>query len=359
MASAEQLRDVGGMLRDLTTSYEEASDEEVTTLVLNGHTDRLADALVALSNAYGRLPEDFHSSLRRIRDRIHRLGMDANNTSSEPALLSANLDRGTSSAPRATVTAASNSITPEHASPQTMSILRNVLGKCAPLKPEELKDDNVMCSICQQTFMTSADPEIPLKLPCGHFCGSGCVLKWLNPLSQNAHNTCPICRKPIIQPSGPPAEELRWINHLREWEARGHLPTTWAVRAEYLYHRFCESIVLSIEQQSENVSSIEGDAENWLCSLQPLVTLIDFVTLRAFATFVNDQASNSCHLLDRLQDLETYDTLLTHLRNRDPRSDAFLDADETTYARLAGWHCRIRESRDHLIGRLERAVGLQ
>ena len=60
-----------------------------------------------------------------------------------------------------------------------------------------LKDDH-RCHVCLEPFLTGSSPELPIKLPCGHICGSVCILKWLAPQqARPREKNCPVCRKPI------------------------------------------------------------------------------------------------------------------------------------------------------------------
>lgn len=70
-------------------------------------------------------------------------------------------------------------------------------------------EDNTRCHICLEPFLTGSIPELPIKLPCGHICGSVCILKWLTPKSPPPRgNNCPICRKSIYS-----------IESVSEWNA--------------------------------------------------------------------------------------------------------------------------------------------
>lgn len=361
MTSSTAFQRIGDMLRGLGTLYGESDDERLATLVANGHVDRFLMTLTELCNAYSDLPGDIQANMRRISERISRFTANRGSSFSEIASLNATFEGilTLDADPQSPATPLRAPASTERSQQASTSVLRDVLDKLVPLKPEELNDDDLTCNICQQPFMTTADPEMPLKLPCGHICGSGCILKWIDPLSQDAHNTCPICRKPVLQPTGPSSELLEWIHDLRAWEAHGHQRSAWAVRAEHLYHTLCDSIVHYIERGTEDGSPDEGDAEDWLCLRMPLVRLINFVTLRDFVAFLSKDTAEVSWLIDNLPDAQAYHMLLAHLVERNPATDEFLNADEVTYGRLSGWHRRIRESRNRLLGGLERVAGVR
>ncbi|MCJ1456956.1 hypothetical protein MMC28_007322 [Mycoblastus sanguinarius] len=83
--------------------------------------------------------------------------------------------------------------------PQTLveALLLQILNMTRQPLLSELKGD-LSCHICHERFLTGEAPEVPVKLPCGHICGIGCILKWLSPLSPTGNNSCPECRKPIF-----------------------------------------------------------------------------------------------------------------------------------------------------------------
>ncbi|KAM0801587.1 hypothetical protein BDR22DRAFT_888481 [Usnea florida] len=54
------------------------------------------------------------------------------------------------------------------------------------------------CHICNEPFLTGQHPERPVILRCGHILGEGCILKWMSPLSRNGQNTCPLCRRTLL-----------------------------------------------------------------------------------------------------------------------------------------------------------------
>ena len=61
------------------------------------------------------------------------------------------------------------------------------------------------CTICQENYMKGPNPELALKLPgCGHVFGVSCISAWIN----GKKNTCPMCRKPILDIQMPPCESF-------------------------------------------------------------------------------------------------------------------------------------------------------
>lgn len=61
-------------------------------------------------------------------------------------------------------------------------------------QPALTPDADSTCAICLETYLSGGNPEFPVTLPCKHTIGSGCILKWLSPLSADGHNNCPYCR---------------------------------------------------------------------------------------------------------------------------------------------------------------------
>ena len=61
----------------------------------------------------------------------------------------------------------------------------------------ELKDD-MSCTLCSEVFLCGSNPEVPVRLDCGHIFGTSCILKWLSPASRDGKNSCPVCRKPVF-----------------------------------------------------------------------------------------------------------------------------------------------------------------
>lgn len=52
--------------------------------------------------------------------------------------------------------------------------------------------EDEFCSICLEYYSKpkTVDIERPVKLPCGHIIGNGCIRRWLD----GGHDTCPVCR---------------------------------------------------------------------------------------------------------------------------------------------------------------------
>ena len=75
--------------------------------------------------------------------------------------------------------------------------LEQILNKTRQPLLSEL-DSKLMCHICHDPFLSGNEPEISIKLPCGHTYVPSCILKWLSPLSKEDGNSCPMCRKAII-----------------------------------------------------------------------------------------------------------------------------------------------------------------
>ena len=68
---------------------------------------------------------------------------------------------------------------------------------------EDMKHDFV-CHVCEEPYLSIDNPEMAIKLMCGHVLGATCLLKWLAPLSGQRQNSCPFCRRPLLLKLVPP-----------------------------------------------------------------------------------------------------------------------------------------------------------
>ena len=75
-------------------------------------------------------------------------------------------------------------------------ILAELLNHTRQPMLSEVKDGQ--CDVCHEPWLTGQYPELPIKIPCGHIVGAGCILRWLSPLTANTKNSCPTCRAPIL-----------------------------------------------------------------------------------------------------------------------------------------------------------------
>ncbi|KAK3171527.1 hypothetical protein OEA41_003611 [Lepraria neglecta] len=75
--------------------------------------------------------------------------------------------------------------------------LEQILNKTRQPLLSEL-DSDLKCHICHDSFLSGKEPEILIKLPCGHTYGQSCILEWLSPLSKEGKNSWSMCRKAII-----------------------------------------------------------------------------------------------------------------------------------------------------------------
>ena len=123
----------------------------------------------------------------------------------------------------------------EHLDAHAAVLINQFLGKTRQLVTSELGDD-FQCTICSEGFLRGENPEVPIKLDCGHVFGMNCILKWLSPLSRSGNNSCPNCRAKLFDDwdrTDFPAQEssasrrrrratsrLIQINSLREGQSR-------------------------------------------------------------------------------------------------------------------------------------------
>lgn len=78
------------------------------------------------------------------------------------------------------------------------TLLEGLLSNFTIPDVDSLKSEN-KCHVCHETFLTGTNPELPIKLQCGHICGSICIIRWLAPRrARPVEKNCPICRRPIF-----------------------------------------------------------------------------------------------------------------------------------------------------------------
>lgn len=65
------------------------------------------------------------------------------------------------------------------------------------------EDEETSCYLCSDTYLSGDSPEFPIALSCGHKAGSNCVMKWLSPLSNSGHNSCPQVSSFLFIPRAP------------------------------------------------------------------------------------------------------------------------------------------------------------
>ena len=257
----------------------------------------------------------------------------------------------------------------------SMTLVREVLSRCVPPEPDELRDQNAVRSLCQEPFLTGTDPEVPSKLPCGHIVGAGCLLKLLFRYSaKDSRNTCPMCRAPILE-SHKSKGELTAISRRRDfnlWQSRwnanvwcengspapGDTGITysliirsideWSLEGEELFVKLCHQVVNTIVDRSIT------DHQFWLERRAPLTLVINLATFGNFVSWMESVETAPNHTIRgdwMLGELprEELQAVREHLATID-RDDwrAYMEADEETFARLAGWHREIRESHSRL-----------
>ncbi len=84
-----------------------------------------------------------------------------------------------------------------HLNALTAVLLNEFLSKARLPVASSLGND-MTCTICTEVFLHGENPEVPVRLDCGHVFGMNCILKWLSPVSRNGNNSCPNCRRPIF-----------------------------------------------------------------------------------------------------------------------------------------------------------------
>ena len=80
-----------------------------------------------------------------------------------------------------------------HSSTPNVKTLRELASMYTVFSIDRLADQT--CGICQERYVKGPSPEFAVRLPaCSHHFGLICISTWLN----GGNNTCPMCRKPIL-----------------------------------------------------------------------------------------------------------------------------------------------------------------
>ena len=89
----------------------------------------------------------------------------------------------------------------------TRTLLAMISSRFTVPTEEDMKHDFV-CHICEEPYLSTDNPEMAIKLACGHVVGATCLLRWLTPLSEQRQNSCPFCRRPLLLKLVPPNADL-------------------------------------------------------------------------------------------------------------------------------------------------------
>jgi len=148
----------------------------------------------------------------------------------------------------------------DSASIHATTVLRYFLSHTQVPLFSELKDET-NCSICNEQYLTVAQLESPLKLPCGHAFGNGCILKWLNPTSQTPKNSCPKCRAvvfpdSVLRPKNSRRQSLTAILGVLD-ASQARLEAMGASHSRLAQADDLRRRVVSSEEQSSNGTVIE------------------------------------------------------------------------------------------------------
>ena len=167
----------------------------------------------------------------------------------------------------------------------TNDLIRRIHSDCSLPTAEEL--DSKECHICKKPFFTTRRPELPVKLGCGHIFGASCLLKWLDPLSGEGHDSCPLCRRQVLGDPEPDHEAIR-RTLLSMFDAtvprssiRGRVDmddtiVTWMKGAQDLYEDMCANLVTVLADDTE-------DPEKWIRLLPAVLEVINTLTWERFA----------------------------------------------------------------------------
>ena len=85
----------------------------------------------------------------------------------------------------------------EQLTARASNLLDEFLSKTRRLRSSEL-GNNLTCMLCSESFLRGTNPEVPIRLDCGHIFGMSCILKWLSPVWVHGNNSCPCCRNPFF-----------------------------------------------------------------------------------------------------------------------------------------------------------------
>ena len=257
------------------------------------------------------------------------------------------------------------------ADPLMKPMLDRLQEKCSFPKASELKE-NVICTVCQDPFLSENAPEIPVRLPCGHIMGLSCLLQWLSPLStERRRDTCPLCRRPVL---GALKEHERRLEVMRrylpEFDAYPENPdrlermkddahVAWISRAEELWTNLCEELLILLEEMQL--------PNEWLRAGVPLVKIIinfasvgNFVIAWAKASRFR-QTREAWWVIELNRNCRRpFLALVNHVHSHIVGTDiwsrkmesVFPSPTEADFLRVAGYHRRIRESHARLSYRI-------
>ena len=222
----------------------------------------------------------------------------------------------------------------------------------------DLKDAKT-CLICMEPFLSN-DAEIPIKLPCKHVFGTACMLHWLSPLSGDGKNSCPFCRKQILDHAE--IKRVKTCHKLLTRLGDGLIddnrdsPPAQAMalekeKAQILWVEFCEGFVSKLE-----MSATFASPEKCIDIRYPMtVSLINLMTLQQFAE--DDKEWKIRFMPDSyLFPREVSHRFLSLLsRNRHKAFNAPED-QEAACLRAAGYHSRIKASKAKMCARLQKGL---
>lgn len=137
------------------------------------------------------------------------------------------------------------------------------------------KDEGQECIICMEDWGTinpkTGLAEIPIRLPCKHIVGKGCITQWLH-----SNNTCPLCRRVFF-----PAQARPYLEHgIMESQAdRAHSSrrttrnqdmngpagriTTHRINMSLLCNRYCRELYLELDVAHVAASVIANLLQSW------------------------------------------------------------------------------------------------
>lgn len=223
-------------------------------------------------------------------------------------------------------------------------------------------DSRVQCAFCKEPYHPKSRRAV--ELPCKHLLCECCLREWLQP----PRNSCPHCRKPVLDmPDWNEALE-RTSRFLRGEDI---YTETLPLRGEELFRNFCEELVKIIEDTDS------CSVEDWVNDREPMISLVNLGTFASFADMIRstpdpttwdgprswqwnlgrswihmENAKVQRILLYRLEqgfpDLESLQLLMQHVAKLDTYQGVLISTNAATARRLANWSERIARSADKL-----------
>lgn len=261
--------------------------------------------------------------------------------------------------------------------PLLIPLVNQIHQRCTLPTATQLKDE-ISCHICHEIFFTGANPEIALKLPCGHILGIKCLSPWLAPLSEHPEETqdsCPTCRQTVLGELLPETNIMQdrrmWVERFDDFRIDSPFNVAqranidpWKARTECLWVDLRENLVAGFEES-------QADEHELYDQLREVTYVIGFVSLYEFIRhhssternlstpprFYDVFYTNIPRALGPYVSLCCHLEVLRHMISGTPWDEArFLVPIDDDYVRASRYHQRIIEARARMSYRLHAAL---